>query len=75
MRLVTHLQGFVAITRNETVLIESNCEPEGRRREDGGRGGEGVVFLEERDAAVKNASDSGFLRPAGDPPPPLHLPR
>lgn len=44
-------------------------------RAGGGEGAEkGVVFLEERDAAVKNASDSGFLRPAGDPPPPLHLP-
>lgn len=34
---------------------------------------EGVVFLEERDAAVKNVSDSGFLHPAVDPPPPPPL--
>lgn len=34
----------------------------------------GVVFLEERDAAVKNVSDSGFLHPAVDPPPPPPLP-
>lgn len=44
MPYVTHLRGFVPITRLETALIVSNCEPEGRRRgvgRDGEGGGEG----------------------------------
>lgn len=41
MRYVTHLRGFVPITRHQTALIVSNCEPEGWRRGGGGRGGGG----------------------------------
>lgn len=77
MRPVTHLQEFVAITRgwdgSDWVQLWT------WRVEEGGGWGwggaeKGLVFLEERDAAVKNASDSDFLRPVGDPTPPLHLP-